>query len=69
MDRVETTVVTIAGVVGFSAIWYWTDSPAAGWAFLAGAAVVGECANALAARLDTIQQAIKFSNALRGKGE
>ncbi len=69
MDRTETTVVAIAGVVGFSAIWYWTSSQAAGWAFLAGAAVVGECANALAARLDTIRKAVEFSNVLRGKGE
>ena len=69
MSRAEQTVVAIAGLVGFSTIWYCTGSQAAGWAFIAGAAVVGECANALAVRLDKMLQAIELSNALRGRGE
>lgn len=69
MDRAEIYVVAIAGVFGCVTIWFWTGSAAAGWAFIAGAAVVGECASALAARLDKIRKAIELSNVLRGKGE
>jgi hypothetical protein len=69
MEKLEINIITIAGMTGFFAIWYCTGSLAAGWAFLAGAAVVGECTNALAARLDKMRQAIELSNILRGRGE
>ena len=69
MNKIEMNVLTIAGVVGFSTIWYCIGSQAAGWAFIAGVAVVGECANALAARLEKMRQAIESSNVLRGRGE
>jgi len=59
MERAEMIVVTAGGMLGYAAIWYWTGSQAAGWAFIAGAAVIGECTNALAARLDKIREAVE----------
>lgn len=69
MNRTEINVVTIVGMAGFAALWYFTGSQAAGWAFIAGAAVVGECTNVLADRLDKMRRAIELSNFSRVRGE
>jgi hypothetical protein len=54
MTRRERFVLGIGGLIGFGTIWYYTESMAAGWAFLAGAMLLVECADALARRLNEI---------------
>jgi hypothetical protein len=69
MDQSEIRVIAIAGLVGFGTIWYFTGSQTAGWAFIAGAGVIGECTNALAQRLDRLHEELKLSNSLRNRQE
>ena len=54
MTRRERFTLGIGGLIGFGTIWYYTDSMALGWAFLAGAMIVGECTDSLARRLNEI---------------
>ena len=58
MTRQERFVLGIGGLIGFGTIWYYTGSMAAGWAFLAGAMILGECVDTLTRRLNEILIAI-----------
>jgi hypothetical protein len=56
MTNTEHTVIFACGLVGAVALWFWSSSFAAACVFLASAGLIGEAANAIVWRLETIRR-------------